>query len=247
MSLSLIADALQITQPLLSLIKSLYNWWNFILPAQKVLGPASKNNSKLVVFVRDFFVAPGTQLLVREGVNGATGVVPNVLELWPRVEATSLTRLFNTLGQIGKTRNIEIIEMSKDAGIWNHNLIVLGAQAQKCFDFYTSMPEVAYKMNASDISNNKTGKVVQRVTGYGYGIILKSKNPFVPKKGVAFLLGGFGTLGTEAAVYYFTRNLADLGKQFGRNSFGIVVRASASAGVESAERLKKFDIKFENR
>lgn len=160
---------------------------------------------------------------------------------------TGLARLFNALGQIGKTRNIEIIEMSKDTGIWNHNLIVLGAQAQKCFDFYNSMTDVAYKMDAKNIYNNKTGKVIQRANGYGYGIILKSKNLFTPKNGVAFLLGGFGTLGTEAAVYYFSRSLPELGKQFGKDSFGVIVRASVSAGVESTERLRKYDIHFQTK
>ena len=58
------------------------------------------------------------------------------------------------------------------------------------------------------------------------------------------LVGGYGVLGTEAATHYFAQHLAELGKDFGNKSFGIVVRALVSAGVQSTERIKKYDVKF---
>lgn len=134
------------------------------------------------------------------------------------------------------------MEMGKDPGIWDRNLMILGAQTQKCFDFYSRMQEVAFRMDANHIYDNKTGKPVKRDPGFGYGIIIKCKNPYVTSgDGVGFLLGGYGTLGTEAATYYFTNNIAELGKKFGKKSFGVVVKASVSAGVQSTERLIRYD------
>jgi len=232
-------------QSLKSLFQSIKNWWIFKIPAQKVLEQISDNKVEVKIFVRDFFIKQGTQLYVQEGLNGIVGVVPNVCELWARVEGLGLSKILNTLGKLDKTENIEIIEMGKDPGIWNKNIIILGAQTQKCFDFYQKMKEVAYKINSSDIIKISTGYKIKRSSVYGYGIILKCKNPFVPNnKGVGFLIGGFGVLGTEAATHYFATNIAELGKVFGKKSFGIVVRASITAGVQSTERLKNFDVKF---
>lgn len=243
--ISFFANIHQIAQFFYSFVKNIKDWWTKALPTQRLLGPIAKDKNKLVIFVRDLFITPQTPIYSRDGINGLIGVVPNVLELWPRVEGLSLAKLLNTLGQANKTKNIEVIEMGKDTGIWNCNLIIIGAQTQKCFDFYQRMDEVAYSVDRNHIRNNLTGKVVRRLPGFGYGIILKCKNPFVSdEKGVAFLLGGYGVLGTEAAIYYFTKNAAKLGKEFGSKSFGVIVKASATAGVESTQRLKKFDKQF---
>lgn len=78
---------------------------------------------------------------------------------------------------------------------------------------------------------------------YGYGIILKAKNPQNNNK-PTFLLGGLGILGTEAAIYYFRKNIASIGKEFGKKEFGLVIRARNSSGEQSATRLKNLDVVF---
>lgn len=232
-------------QTIVTLYTSIKNWWIFKVPARKVLQQIADNKTEVNIFVRDFFIQPNTQLLAREGLNGPIGIVPNVHELWPRVEGIGLAKILNTLGQIDKNEKIIITEMGKDPGIWNKNIIILGAQTQKCFDFYSKMNEVAYKVTAQNIIRISTGKVIKRDPRYGYGIILKCKNPFVlNNKGIGILVGGYGVLGTEATTYYLSQHLADLGKDFGSKSFGIVIRASISAGVQSTERLKKYDVRF---
>lgn len=136
--------------------------------------------------------------------------------------------------------------MSQDhIGEWNYNLIVLGAQAQKSFDFYKNMENVAYRMDGTEIYDNATNEIIQREAGYGYGIILKTLNPLKTKgQGIAFLIGGFGVLGTAAASYYFKENFQKLGKEFGEKYFGIIVRTSISAGEHATERLKNYDKTF---
>lgn len=244
--ISLAANLQQLIPPIISFIKNIRTWWIKSLPAQKVLGPLADNNKKLLIFVRDFFITNGTPLYSREGQNGIVGTVQNVLELWPNVEGKSISKLLNLLGVAGRTKNIEVVEMGKDPGTWNQNLVILGAQTQKCFDFYLQMEEVAFRVDRNHIYDNKTGTPVKRDPNFGYGIILKCKNPYVTGgKGIGFLLGGYGTLGTEAATYYFTNNIADLGRKFSKKSFGIVIRASLTAGVQSTERIKKFDRVFD--
>ena len=88
-------------------------------------------------------------------------------------------------------------------------------------------------------------KIIQRENGFGYGIILKSQNPFHSNgKGIAFLIGGFGVLGTAAAAYYFKENIRNLGKEFGDAYFSILVRAPFTAGIEAVERLTSYDRRF---
>jgi len=223
-------------------IKRLAKWRRETVPAVKVLGTIADNDEICTIFVRDLYLKEGSKVLAVEPGRGI-GEIPNVQELWSDVEGRGITYVFNALGQVGKRHNISIIPMSQDPGIWNTNIIVMGAQAQKCFDFYVRLQGVMYSMNANNIFDKETGAVVEREDGYGYGIILKARNPYkaggVP--GIGLLIGGYGTLGTAAAAYYFRERLEDLGKRFGAHCFGVVVRASITAGEQSVERLSQYD------
>jgi hypothetical protein len=194
------------------------------------------------IFVRDLFVQKDTPLISVEPRLGV-GTVPNVLELWPDVEGRGATSVFNVLGQVGKTQNIEIVRMSQDVGEWNSHVIVLGAQANKSFDFYRLMKNVAFRVDENNICDAVSGEIVEREEGFGYGIILKALNPFKTgdRRGIGILIGGFGVLGTAAAAYYFREHFPQLGREFGNDCFGIVVRAHVTAGEQAVERLKKWD------
>ena len=229
----------------LGIIRQIKKYWKNSRPAKKLLQGIADNGETCKIFVRDFFITQGTELYSADPRLGV-GVVPNVQELWPDVEGRAVGYLLNIFGQIGKTKNTEIIRMSQDTGEWSCNLIVLGAQARKSYDFYQNMQNVAYRMDNEQIYDNESNEIVQREDGYGYGIILKTSNPFMTRglPGVAFLIGGFGVLGTAAASYYFKENFRELGKEFGEKCFGIIVRASVSAGEQAAERLKQYDKTF---
>jgi hypothetical protein len=208
-----------------------------------VVGRAAQQGERLRIFVRDLLIKPGTPLYAQDGAHGPIGLVPNVYTLWPDVEGRGVAYVVNALGGIGKTKGIDIVDMSTDPGMWDSHIIVMGAQAQKSCDFYGQMQGVAFKVDAREIWDKADSTAVPRQEGFGYGIVVKAKNPFAKsaRPGVAILIGGFGTLGTAAAAYYFSEQLADLGKRFGRDSFGVVVRASVSAGEQSAQRLPEYD------
>jgi len=229
----------------LKFIDLIRRWWRNSRPARKLLQGIADQNEKCKIFVRDFLITEGAELYSIEPRLGI-GRVPNVHELWPDVEGRAVGNLLNIFGQIGKTKNVEVVRMSQDTGDWNCNVIILGAQAQKCFDFYKNMRNVAYRADAENIYDNTTGEIVEREDGYGYGIILKALNRFKTEgtQGIGILIGGFGVLGTAAASYYFKENFGRLGKQFNRNFFGIVVRASVSAGEQAVERLSNYDKVF---
>lgn len=226
----------------LASFKQVSKWWTRSRPRNKVLGPLADNKEPCTIFVRDFYLPPDSQILAVEPGIGA-GTVLNVHELWPDVEGRGISYVFNALGQVGKRTNISIVRMSQDPGIWNTNIIVMGAQSQKCFDFYERLDGVMYAVDENNIFEKETRAAVQRETGYGYGIILKARNPHKTSgaAGVAFLIGGYGTLGTAAAAYYFREHLEDLGKKFSSRCFGVVIRASITAGEQTAERLTRFD------
>lgn len=223
-------------------------WWVESRPARLVLEGVAQQEEACLIFMRDFFIELDPQqpskspLLCVEPRKGV-GVVPNVSQLWADVDARGLAYVLNVLGQAGKNRNLSLIRMSDDPGIWNANIVVIGGQSQKSFDFYDRLENVMYRMDGENIYEAKTGETIARESGYGYGVILKARNKLKTQgtPGLGLLIGGFGTLGTAAAGYYLKEHFRDLGREFGRRCFGIVVRASITAGEESAERLVQYD------
>jgi hypothetical protein len=217
------------------------NWLKNTRPISLVLEGVANNKAKTRIFVRDFIV-PNNLLFTSDQNCNSFSSIKNIQYVWARVEGIALANILNVLGQINKKENIEIVEMSKDTGLWDSNIIIIGAQAQKCFDFYRTMEKVAYRMDAEQIRDGVTDSIIPREDGYGYGIIIKTINPYVPKNnGIGILIGGYGVLGTEAASYYFRNHCAELGNKFKKKSFGIVVRAAITAGAQSVERLSQFD------
>lgn len=225
--------------------EAILEWWNFKRPASKVLGRIINKKIEVKIFVKDFIVPNNVSSSPKlSSVEGPTTQLhPNIEKVWAEAEARGVAELLNLLGNMGKRSNLEIVEMSSGFDMWNKDMIVLGAQAMKCMDFYEVMENVAYSVDEMNIYDKETGKVIQRENGYGYGLILKTKNPQI-ENGIGFLLGGYGVLGTQAAIYYFTKNIANLGKLFSDKYFGIIVRAKISAGKQSAKRLTKYDKVF---
>ncbi len=228
-------------------LKWLTKWWQESRPPRKLLAGIAKQNETCRIFVRDLHVSKETPLISVDPKIGV-GTVPNIQEVWPDSEGRGIASIFNVLGQVNKTKNIEIVRMSQDIGRWNCHVIVLGAQANKAFDFYRLMENVAYRMDGDNIYNNLSGEIVRREAGFGYGIILKALNPYKTSgRGIAILIGGYGVLGTAAAAYYFREHFRDLGNEFGEDWFGIVVRSPVTAGEEAVERLKRFDVSFPSK
>jgi hypothetical protein len=228
-------------------LKWLVKWWQESRPPRKLLAGIAKQNEVCRIFVRDLHVSEETPLISVDPKIGI-GTVPNIQEVWPDSEGRGVASIFNVLGQVNKTKNIEIVRMSQDIGKWNCHVIVLGAQANKAFDFYRLMENVAYRMDSDNIYNNLSGEIVRREAGFGYGIVLKASNPYKTSgQGIAILIGGYGVLGTAAAAYYFREHFRDLGNEFGEDWFGIVVRAPVTAGEEAVERLKIFDVSFSSK
>src|SRR5581483_89667 len=232
-------------------------WWRDSRPVHLVLQRIGDDAEPVLVFARDFqqplLPDPATKtvkpvpLVVSEPLTGTVGQVPNIPSLWSRVEATAYGNLLFVLAQARKMRNVELVEMSKDAGKWNASIVVLGAQTERCFQFYEQMTGVAFSMtrDGKDIVDETTvpPSVVPRVGPYGYGIILKTRNRHRTQggPGTAFLIGGFGVLGTEAAGYFFRTRINELARLFGNRTFGVIVRADANAGAETVQRLAEYD------
>jgi hypothetical protein len=233
----------------LYLFKFLANWWQHTRPAHRLLEGICDKSELCKIFVRDLILDSNSKVLAFEPRLGI-GIVPNVPKLYAEVEGKGIAYIFNVLGQAGKTQNIELIGMGEDIkGEWNSNVIMLGAQSQKHMDYYRLMRKVAYRVDAQNIYNAQTDNIIPRENGFGYGIILKAENPYKsgPKKGIAFLIGGYGVLGTIAAAYYFRQHFKQLGKEFGTDCFGVVVRAPVTAGEEAVERMNNLDIRFSSK
>lgn len=238
--------AIEIIKSIPSAFRKIREWWSFTVPAGRILGDCINNKTLLKVYVKDLFVPDNTfdhpKLISQEGTVLQTN--PNIDKVWPEAESRAVAELFNLLGLLGKRQKIEIVEMSKGYNEWNSNMIVLGAQAMKCREFYEVMINVGYGVDEKNIYDFQTKQPIDMdKRSYGYGIIIKAKNPYNNSK-PSFLLGGFGILGTKASVYYFLNNIALLGKEFSNKCFGIVVKARIVAGEQSAVRIKSLDKVF---
>lgn len=216
-----------------------------MLPTRRVLGDFIKNEEKCVFWLRDAYRQSGTDIL--EISQHGVGVIPNVSKWWAEVDAKAVSDFLNVLGYIGKSENIEFHTLSQNRDEWDANIICIGSQYFSANKIFNDCDKVYYKINNRSIIKTSNNQIIKRERGYGYGIILKAWNPHkLPDGGNIFLIGGFGTLGTEVAGYYFRNNHKKLGKKFGDKCFGVVVRASVSGGPQTVERLEQYDIREEN-
>jgi len=226
-------------------IKNLIRWIRSNKQKLKVLGTFANNNVNSTIFFRDLVLAPKSKVIAQDP-PFMLSETPNIRDLWPAVEGKAIALILNLLGEINKTKNIIVKPMSTDQGELDTNVMVLGAQAKKSFDFYSNMDDVGYRMGVDEIYDNQTDEIIVREEGFGYGIIIKARNPHYVKApdSPAFLIGGYGVLGTIAAAYYFRNHINDLAKKFGKSPFSIIVRAPINAGEEAVQRLSSYDKKF---
>jgi len=64
------------------------------------------------------------------------------------------------------------------------------------------------------------------------------------RKGCWIPFGWLWNVRNRSSNILLHKKIAELGKKFGKKSFGVVVRASESAGVQSTERILKYDKSF---
>jgi len=245
--ISVLQFTLDIFKLFISLGKSFSHWYNYTRPSKKLLESMVDNKKLLRIFVKDFIVKDNTgksppKLISQEG--PTIQEHPNIEKVWAEAEAIGVAKLLNLLGELGKKDKLEIVGMSRGYDFWDTDMIVLGAQAMKCMNFYEVMKNVAYSVDEQHIYEKETGRIINREPGYGYGIILKAENPQMVGGGTGILLGGYGVLGTQAAIYYFVKNIASLGREFENRPFGVTIRAKVSAGEQSAKRIKRYDKVF---
>jgi hypothetical protein len=223
--------------------KEIIKWYRRSLPANKLFGSLRSQDEICKIFIRDFITKENAEIFTVTPSLGI-GQVSNINKFWADVDARAATDIFNVLGQTGKTRNIVIKFLSQDTiGEWDSNIFLIGAHTPKAADFFDIMKSVAYRIDTNNIIDMSTGNEIPRESGYGYGVILKTINPqkFNDENGISFFIGGFGTFRTVATAYYFRENYKRLGKEFGNNCFGIILKASLSAGIQSVQRIKKYD------
>ncbi|MFA5962368.1 MAG: hypothetical protein WC848_06845 [Parcubacteria group bacterium] len=240
-----------------SFMKDIFSFFRFIVnsiklyinlrrPAGRIFGKLLKNKKNIKIYSRDFFVPNNTYdspKLTATGSDGKQWIHPNIDCVWADVEVNASMDLIKLFAKLGK--DDVLIEKMSNQREWDENVIILGAQADSSLKFYEIMKNVGYGMNAQEIYDKDSGEIIQREDGYGYGIILKAKNPHIQDEcDFSYLIGGFGVLGTEAASLYFVKNLKEISEIFGKKYFGCIVRASIEGGKYSVERLAQYDKKY---
>lgn len=230
---------------LLEFSRGLWRWWLRQRPSWLILERLGERSEPVLVFYRDLWPPVGALFNTFEPLVNRPGVIPNIDKVWPHAEATALANLLYVFAVVDKHENLVLQPMSKDDGAWDAGIVILGAQTERCFQFYEQMESVAFRMtrDGNDIVDNTTAEKVKREPDYGYGIIIKTRNPHrtIGGRGVGLLIGGYGVLGTEAAGHWFRNHYGELAKDFGSRAFGVVVRAPVAGGAEAAVRLPEYD------
>lgn len=215
-------------------------WWSSQCPINKLLGRLRFNNEECTFFLRDTYFKDGQLLEVSDR---GMGVIQNVMKLWVAVDGKVISDVFNVLGKAGKNDKISIMELREDHGFWDTNIVCIGAQFPKADDIYGKCKNIYYRIDDKNIIRQSDNTSIERDKNYGYGIIMKGKNPFAHNgEGTVLFIGGFGVLGTEAAGYYFRKNYLRLGKRSRNRCFARIVRAHVHLGPQSVEALEDYDI-----
>lgn len=226
---------------LIGLAYYVYKW----LPKAKVLGNLINKDSRVDFYVADLLLAQNSsgRPALFSSYKGQLYTNPNIQDVWPECEGKGLIKFFQALGQFNKTDGLSVKKMSSDPEDWGSNVVVFGAQTGRCRDFFRLMKPVGYRIEDDGIYDNETNnKIITLPDGHGYGLIIKARNPMASdENATAFLLGGYGVLGTEAAIEYFFKSLDFLGKKFGEKDFSIIVKKEIGTPEGKVERLEDYD------
>lgn len=89
------------------------------------------------------------------------------------------------------------------------------------------------------IKNESGKKLLNRIHGFDYGIIIRLDNKHEHdqvRNCVYFVCAGLGSTGTSGACFYLANNWKKLFKEFGRNEFGLLLKVRRGAETD-IERL----------
>ncbi len=161
----------------------------------------------------------------------------NIDPVWSEADGECLADIYNVLGKVDKTENIDVGNINKHLDDWDSSIFSVG------FNYKTDMILKKYKpvhfsLKLGGVKLKNSKKIYSYINGVDHSVIQKTLNEDTGQP--AFVLAGMGTLGTAAAGYYFRNNYIDMGKMFGDESFVILLSANLGEGKTSARMIKSY-------
>lgn len=146
----------------------------------------------------------------------------NIPWLTSTSEAQSLALIFNVLGRIGRTENIEVAFADKEYERWDAPMFSLGGNWKTQRAFKTCNPHFEFREKENAFIIPSTEEVFRPVfKDEDLGLLQKMTNS---SNGLPiWILMGYRGGGTVAAAYALVRWWKCLGALYGANNFGLLV------------------------
>ncbi len=155
-------------------------------------------------------------------------LVPYVLSA---EDSKATAMVYNTLGEIGKTNNIQSSYVDEDYDMWENPQFLIGGNWKTMRVFNIFNP--TYICNEGKFINRITKKdFFQRTHDEDLGLIQKVYNKNNNKP--IWILMGLRGAGTAGAAYILNRHWKLFGKLYGKKAFGLIIRFDDKDGYENS-------------
>ena len=155
-------------------------------------------------------------------------LVPYVLSA---EDSKATAMVYNMLGVIGKTNNIQSSYVDEDFDMWENPQFLIGGNWKTIRVFENHNP--AYVCRDNKFINTINGKEFSpRSKDEDLGLIQKTYNKNNNKP--IWILMGYRGAGTAGAAYILNRHWRLFGKLYGKKSFGLIIRFDDKDGYENS-------------
>lgn len=157
----------------------------------------------------------------------------NTPYVWAEGDGQCAMDVINTLGSIGKVRNIEIKDPSKDWDLWNGNIICVGGSEKVYAILETCKSNFCTFCTLSEDKcriRMPSGEEFNAINNDDYGMIQKLNNPHMEFD--YWIILGVGVAGTLAAGAYLRKHCEEMGKIFGGREFCCLIKTKVNQGSD---------------
>jgi hypothetical protein len=218
------------------------NWYSKSRPLRMLLNGYAENESDVLIYLSQLTALnstnqknndqkyaafyPSSLPTYKNNILG--NIYQNIDPVWSESDGRCVADVFNTLGRVGKARNVRIADTLNDWSKHENPIFTVGFNPKtkdilsECEPVNFAGYDLGYlKIDGHDLK-------LDSVYPSDAGVIQKTfiKGTCAP----VFILAGLGTLGTEVQGYVLSQKCVELGKLYGRKSFCVLVKTDFKKG-----------------
>lgn len=229
------------------LTRTLYYRFIDTLPANRLFNQIKNSKEKCIVYqvrlrdkeLKGEFVTPlpdYSQYPNKNPVYEGRKLTPYVLSA---EDSAAVASILNTLGKVGRTKNIQIAYIDKDYDKWENPMFLVGGSWKLDSVYNNYNPYYTYN-NGQFILKATNEIFYQKQSNDDLGLLQKVYNT-TNNKPIWIAVGMRGG-GTAAAAYSLVRWWKMFGRLYGKKPFGIIVKFSDKDGWQSSSIISYYPV-----